>query len=358
MAGTAGHTLPETLDQLRKRIAHLRERGERISEQDTKAGLIEPVLSALGWGFDDVRREYRRKPQDNPVDYALLTYRTPRLFVEAKALDTPLDQKGAAQVLGYAAVVGVTWCLLTDGDEYRLYNAHAAVPVEEKLFRSVQVSDTKDEARCLETLELIAKEHLEASSTDLEWLWKCQFVDRRVKMALTTLFEENDPKLVNLVRRNLPDLSPSEIRDSLGRATMRLHYPSASKRSEAQPATSTTGPRRKGKAPSEAGVNKGELGRLIAAGLITPPLRLEGRYKGVDLEATIEVDGRIRFGERYFRTPSGAGSAAKRAAAGPADGPPITTSGWTFWRYRDASGKLHPLNELRRQAESRREAIG
>lgn len=76
--------LDTTLATVRERIVQIRERGERVGEQDTKAILIEPVLAALGWNvaeLDDVRREYRRKPQDNPVDYALLVYKRPLLFI-------------------------------------------------------------------------------------------------------------------------------------------------------------------------------------------------------------------------------------------------------------------------------------
>ena len=61
------------------------DRGQVIGESNTKSVLIEPVLRALGWDIgdlDEVRREFKRKPSDNPVDYALLL-RTPKLFVEA-----------------------------------------------------------------------------------------------------------------------------------------------------------------------------------------------------------------------------------------------------------------------------------
>ena len=62
------------VEVIRKRIQQVRERKELIGEQNTKAALIDPLLSAMGWELqeiDEVRREYRRKPQDNPVDYAL-----------------------------------------------------------------------------------------------------------------------------------------------------------------------------------------------------------------------------------------------------------------------------------------------
>ena len=122
MAAKPHGTLRDTLNEVRTKIATLRGNGDHLSEEETKAILIDPALSALGWHVDeleDVRREYRAKPGDNPVDYALVVFGKPRLFVEAKALSVALDRKSASQVLGYAATVGVAWCVLTNGDEYR-----------------------------------------------------------------------------------------------------------------------------------------------------------------------------------------------------------------------------------------------
>jgi type I site-specific restriction endonuclease len=122
--------LANAIDVVRKRIQQIRDRKEIIGEQNTKAALIDPLLVALGWDLqeiDEIRREYRRKPQDNPVDYALFLNRTESLFIEAKSLEKDLnDRKWISQNLSYATVVGVRWCVLTNGDEYRIYNSHAA----------------------------------------------------------------------------------------------------------------------------------------------------------------------------------------------------------------------------------------
>lgn len=56
--------------------------------------------------MDESRREYRRKPQDNPVDYALYLNRTETLFIEPKSLERDLsDRKWISQNLSYATVV-------------------------------------------------------------------------------------------------------------------------------------------------------------------------------------------------------------------------------------------------------------
>jgi hypothetical protein len=90
MTNSTRQSLTSVLPKLRKRIQKIQIRNENIEEQNTKAALIDPLLAALGWDvedIDEVSREYRRKSQDNPVDYALFMLRSSRLFVEAKGLE-------------------------------------------------------------------------------------------------------------------------------------------------------------------------------------------------------------------------------------------------------------------------------
>ena len=223
-------SLENVVDRLRKRILGIRERKEKIGEENTKAALIEPLLSALGWEIEEleeVHREYRRKAQDRPVDYALFLRREPRLFIEAKALEEDLtNRKWASQILSYATVVGVEWCVLTDGDEYRLFNAHAPVDIEEKLFRSIRISisDEAQQTFTFQTLELLSKEKMRDNL--LNTLWKAEFVDRKVKGAVEGLFKNEDPGLIRLLRKKTTGLGPSEIRASLKRAVpIRIDFP-------------------------------------------------------------------------------------------------------------------------------------
>ncbi len=141
MTESENQRLRETLQDVAAKVR--RYQTKRIGEQNTKASLIEPVLEALGWDirdFEEVHREYKAKPQDRPVDYALKLLRQARLFIEAKGLDENLaDRKWISQILGYATVAGVAWCVLSDGDRYRFYNATAAVDAEEKLFCEVKL---------------------------------------------------------------------------------------------------------------------------------------------------------------------------------------------------------------------------
>lgn len=357
-------SLENVVEKLRKRILGIREKKEKIGEENTKAALIEPLLSALGWDteeLEEVHREYRRKAQDRPVDYALFLRREPRLFIEAKALDEDLtNRKWASQILGYATVVGVEWCVLTDGDEYRLFNAHAPVDIDEKLFRSIRISISEEAQQVftLQTLELLSKEKMRDNL--LNTLWKAEFVDRKVKGAVEGLFKNEDAGLIRLLRKKTTGLGPSEIRASLKRAApIRIDFPAVST-AVSLPAiriSDTHRPtRRKRKAPN-ADQAKGKtpvsfdtkLSDLIQAGLIQTPLHLERDYKGVHLEAEIQADGAVTVTGESYDSLSTAGGMARRSVIGAPPGRPYPqTNGWTFWKYRDQeTGNLLEINVVR-----------
>jgi hypothetical protein len=348
MTETGRQPLVATLLRVRNRIQHIRDRKEPIGEQNTKAALIDPILSALGWSLeelDEVSREYRRKPQDNPVDYALFMLQSPRLFVEAKALEKDLnDRKWVSQTLSYATVVGVEWCVLTNGDEYRLYNAHAAVPVEEKLFRVVRLSDGAQDEYTRDTLELLSKDKM--GENLLNVLWKAHFIDRRVKAVLDSLFHNEDGGLIRLIRKAIPELNPAEIRESLRRAVIRIDFPIMPRLAPlpvAPPQTAT-----EPQTPHMLGV---QVADLIQAGLINPPLELERAYKGVHLRAIIQEDGRVVFGgEGYDSLSTAAGVARKSVIGAPPGRPYPQTNGWTFWKYSDPeTGTLEEIDLLRQR---------
>jgi len=301
-----------------------------------------------------VRREYRRKPQDNPVDYALLVYGEPCLFVEAKTLTNTLDhRKCASQVLGYASVVGVGWCLVTNGDDYRLYNSHAAVDVEEKLFRAVRLSDLNREDECLDTLGLLAKDQM--GDKALEVLWKGQFVDRRVKAAVADLWASDEARFAKLVHGRTPELTLGEVKDSLKRAKLSIDFPSiavplrSAKMDNASPAVTLQ------KREPRASGSRTRLIDLIASGVLVPPLEIEVEYKDVRLVATVDETGAVVFDGRAYDSPSAAGGAAKGSVVGS----PLATDGWRFWQFRDAqTGKLRPLSDLREKYLASRKEMG
>lgn len=362
-AGAFGRmaNLQQVLAQVREKI--LRYRGSSIGEQNTKATLVEPVLRALGWNVEDleeVSREYKRRNADNPVDYALLVLRTPRLFVETKGLGENLDdRRWASQIMGYAAVAGVEWVVLTDGDEYRIYNSHATVPVEEKLFRAVQI--TEDQPRVEETLWLLSRERIKEDWIDT--LWKAHFVDRKIQATIEGLFNgEPDPSLIRLISRRSPTLSLAEIKAGLSRLRISLDFPfepvPLSKVGSAGGGRASQERKPLGdKVPQDSAAHgEGTPWRdvsvkdLIHGGFIKPPVKLEKTYLGRTVSARIEPDGRVTcLGVSYNSVSIAAAMARASVSAAPPGRKYPQTNGWIFWRFRDEDGQVKPLDVLRQR---------
>ena len=346
------------LNSVRDRIAKWR--AQAIGEENTKTVLIEPIMRALGWDvedLDEVRKEFRYKPGDNPVDYALLVLRTPRLFVEAKALGENLDdRKWASQIMGYAGVAGVEWVVLTDGNEYRIYNAHAAVDIEKKLFRRIVIAS--GESGVVDTLALLSKSQLQENQ--IEVLWRADFVDRQVRGAIEGLFAPEVPgDFLRLIRKRVPALPMTDLRFMLDYPAVQL-LPKASVGPRA-PARATAGATAE---VSDATGTDGHgdktrwrhvtLAELISSGTVRPPLDIETAYKGHQLTARIESDGNVVWNGTSFDSLSMAGGMARKSIVGAPAGreyPP--TNGWIFWRFRDADGRLAFLDVLRQRHSKR-----
>jgi hypothetical protein len=340
-------TLAQTLAEVRKRIAA--SEGKDMNEQNTKAALIDPVLRALGWdvgNLEEVLQEYKRKSHDKPIDYAMLLLRMPKLFVEAKALGQSLDiPKWANQIMGYAAVGGVKWVVLTNGDDYRIYNSCVAVPIEQKLFRSIRVSDENSPTE--KTLALLTKDGIREN--EIEVLWDAQFVDRQVRSALEQLFSpEPDPSLIRALRGRAKDVPAKEIRKSLARMHAKFDFPveaetptvADDKRSSAARKAWETRRATKG-----ADHNRVMLRDVIEAGMLTAPLKLVATYKGNEFESELLPDGTVRYQEKIYKTCSAAAGVVKGMAKHGRGTLPI--NGWALWCYRDQTGSVVPLTEAR-----------
>jgi len=232
--------------------------------------------------------------------------------------------------------------VLTDGNEYRIYNAHAPVHVDDKLFRKVSVAS--DSPLLIPTLELLAKDRM--AENRIEVLWRAQFVDHQVKSALEEMFtHDGDLLVVNYVAGRTKNLDAEEIRSSLHRCRATFDFPVPTDVKEVSP------PAKKAKKSRTGGkhtVIDVTIADLIRAGLIRPPIDLERKYKGTLLRAKITKDGNVTFNSKTYGSSSLAGGAARATVIGlKAGGKLPSTNGWTFWHIKSASGKPAPLDELR-----------
>ncbi len=117
-------------------------RGRCIDASEAKTRLVEPVLEALGWNIRDpdrVQTKFDVPDQSRVADYALKPRRKPRVLITVtKSREVCYAEKEA---LHCAMTTDVEWCVLTDGDEYRFYNATAAVLPCRRLFQRFRLSE-------------------------------------------------------------------------------------------------------------------------------------------------------------------------------------------------------------------------
>lgn len=303
----------DTVLDLRKTLQAHRARRIPITESDTIRVLIMPVLEALGWNvrdLEEVRSEYRHRTSDNPVDVALFLQRSPVLFVEAKALDVSLDdRRHLVQTLNYANTAGVDWCVLTDGDDYRIYKVHAQVEAERKLFLQFRLTGEDDVGDIASRLALIGRDKMGQRAIDA--LWQDWFVDREVAKVLDGLLE--DDAFIRLVARRAAGVSAADVRKSLRRAQLHVDYPDipvsvAVEAAVAPAASEPAAPRQNGgspPAPDASGSKRRDLPStrdMITAGLLRPGMKVHmPRY--ANSTATV-IDGRqVEFnGERMSYT--------------------------------------------------------
>jgi len=203
-------TSEDRLLELAQKIRRYRSEGvdRSLSEQDTKAVLVEPLLEIAGWAVDDpiqVSREDR--PSERPVDYSLKMGGKPVVLVECKRLANKLDsRKHLDQALAYTSGAGVGWCVLTNGCLFRIYNSLAPEVAKKKLLEeldlfSVGEAEGVPVERALQVIRLISPHSVE--SGEIDGVWDERYTGAKIRETVAGLWEQPDPYLVNLVRRRM-----------------------------------------------------------------------------------------------------------------------------------------------------------
>lgn len=343
--------LANTIQTVSERLGALGGR-RSLGEQDTKRKLIEPVLATLGWDLGDldlVSCEYKHNRKDLPVDYAFFSGGRPVMFLEAKAIGLPIDDhKWMAQIVNYANSAGVEICVLTNGDEYRIFNTHAKVPLQQKQVAAASISqgqaaDVLDVLACLALPALLEQRIIRR--------WEQEQLENSVRQALTELVQSRDRKLVNLLAASLKDkIGVQHLMDLLSRASISVSFTSTQK-TQPRPRRAIGGDAAGSKLPTPRVQGPRSAVRpedLLSAGLLAAPLELTKLYKKRLLKAVLNSDGSVSFGGARHNSLSVAAGYARNSVIGvPADGRLYyETNGWEFWHCQ-FQGRSVPLSDVR-----------
>jgi len=142
------------------------------NEEETKAKLIAPVLRRMGWDFfgDEVALEYPVSfaTSTSKVDYALKQNERPVVFVEAKSLKGDITYKNVKQALDYSTHEDVRWCVVTNGQEWRIFDADKykkeKSEIEPKDAR-VEIIKLENLSNRKDAIEIISRKSLESGDT-------------------------------------------------------------------------------------------------------------------------------------------------------------------------------------------------
>lgn len=202
------------IDDYLKHATALIERHPAMNESNTISTLIEPLLEVLGWNIrdpDEVQRGYQIRIGDRMeyVDIALKINNRPVVFIEAKAIDTSLQDHLAEQPIKYANAEGVSWCVLTNGREFGIYNAFWKIRgIEQKTLFKLSTKDFKEK---LEKLMLLSREKVASGKLDEEG---------ELEHAKRIIFEwmrQEENSIVKDIMRLDPSLKEDYVRQTLRR---------------------------------------------------------------------------------------------------------------------------------------------
>jgi hypothetical protein len=314
-----------------------------ISEADTRANFIDKYVHNLGYdGIGVVVREYYVKDLKEFIDYLLRVDGTTRIAVEAKSLKSDLTDAHAAQLVKYAAIEGIEWCVLTNGREIHIYNQYLKGAVQDKLVLELDLlaynSDAEFDA-VFDQLWLLSRTSM--ADAAMMNLMEQVSLDR----ALRQIVMDPSSAMVKGARSDLksrfyltpkPEQIVNWFKDRIiGRPQLSVVTPSQQGAAQTQP---------QGKVSAGVGMpwqsaeSHQAVLSLIEAGLLPIGARLTARFRGQDYTATVQEDGWIELaGTRYPTLRAARLSTGQR-----------TMSAWQFWHYNG-----QPLHNLRQALPNR-----
>ena len=113
------------------------------NETATRQVLVDPLLLALGWDVSDpnqVELEYPIKKKK--ADYVLMSNDEPDAVIEAKSLGTQLDDETIMQAINYANMAGIQYMVITNGDDWVMYDVFSPKPIEERILMEFKITRT------------------------------------------------------------------------------------------------------------------------------------------------------------------------------------------------------------------------
>jgi len=132
-------------------------------------------------------------------------------FLEVKRWLLPLTEKEANQTVGYAFSQGTRWAVLTNGDEWRIYDAHSKAPLPQKCIMTIQSLSSPD---ATEVFSLLSKDSIQREQ--LAASYRVRLIYQSVQSELLN----QESATVKMIRKTIdcptiPNVTKSEVTDAI-----------------------------------------------------------------------------------------------------------------------------------------------
>lgn len=192
--------LTDRINEIRSKIEKFRQKG--INEAQTKEWLIKPLFEALGWNFsnpDEIIPEDDDSAGKRP-DYGFYLDGHPKFFVEAKAINNPLDDnKMIAEKLNYCMNAQMPFLIITNGILYKIYYAELKGAGKDKLLQEFSIVGDYDE----DVIDLLQKDSFRKNRL-LDYA-KNIFVLTNIKKAIENIFQAPPKKVIEIINDKLKE---------------------------------------------------------------------------------------------------------------------------------------------------------
>ena len=197
-----------------------------LDERSARAEVIDPILERLGW--DKFGKEFVREfsVSDGRVDYALLVYNKPKVFIEAKRPNEDLAGRPEDQLLRYSGIRGVPLAVLTNGLNWWFYLPLKEGDAEARRFCELGISKMEVSDVCDLLVEFLSRENVYSGAAvknaeaRLAQLQEAKKVDNALPQAWEDLIAGPDNTLVDLINEKVEYLcgvkaGPNHIKEFL-----------------------------------------------------------------------------------------------------------------------------------------------